>query len=146
MIFSQVMAQFLQEMPDEVDIFVPEHWGQGRAVFGGMAVALAMQHIANEIPSTCVLPSVSVSFVAPLNAGIATIRRRLLRRGSSVIQMHVEILQQNQSMFVMLASFGAARSSAYAIDSEKAPNWSSNLNLILPKTNLHPSLRLISIT
>lgn len=47
-------------------------WGQGRAVFGGMAAALAMAHLLPVIPQNMPLRSVSVSFVAPLNAGPAT--------------------------------------------------------------------------
>jgi acyl-CoA thioesterase len=69
--FSQVMQQFGADKPDSVIIEVPTQWGQGRAVFGGMAAALAMAHLLPVIPETMPLRSVSVSFVAPLNAGKA---------------------------------------------------------------------------
>jgi acyl-CoA thioesterase len=131
--FDQVIAQFSSGQPDELPIIVPEHWGQGRAVFGGMAAALAIQHALNIVPDEMLLRSVSVSFVAPLNAGSAIVRRRVLRRGSSVIQMHIEILQQDQTMLVMLASFGSARNSNYQLEGVKVPIWPDDSVQVLPK-------------
>ena len=48
--FDQVMQQFAAGKPDTLDITVPEQWGQGRAVFGGLAAALAMAHLLPVIP------------------------------------------------------------------------------------------------
>jgi acyl-CoA thioesterase len=131
--FDQVIAQFNVEQPDNLSILVPENWGQGRAVFGGMAAALALQHVLYVIPSDMSLRSVSVSFVAPLNAGEAIVKRRVLRRGGSVIQTCIEITQQDQSMLVMLASFGKHRSSEYFLEGEDVPSWSSDEVKTLPK-------------
>lgn len=140
--FDQVMDQFTVEQTDESEILVPEHWGQGRAVFGGMAAALAIQHIVGLVSDQVPLRSVSVSFVAPLNAGAATVRRRVLRRGSSVVQMYAEILQQDQTMLVMLASFGSARSSAFLLEGEIAPQWPEDPVFVLPKKGPAPEFTL----
>jgi acyl-CoA thioesterase len=131
--FDQVNAQFNAEQSDSVLILVPEHWGQGRAVFGGMAAALALQHVLHVIPADMSLRSVSVSFVAPLNAGEAIVKRRVLRRGGSVIQTCIEIFQQDQSMLVMLASFGKNRFSEYSLEGLNAPAWSTGVGIPLPK-------------
>ncbi|MBU1619241.1 MAG: thioesterase family protein [Gammaproteobacteria bacterium] len=132
MLFADVLQQFKAGQPDELQIEVPEQWGQGRAVFGGMASALALAHLVTELPAQIPLRSVSVSFVAPLNAGPATVSRRILRQGKSVIQTMVEITQQGQVALVLLASFGVERPSAYKIASETAPAFAEKA-LVMPK-------------
>ena len=132
MLFADVMQQFKAGQADQLQIEVPEQWGQGRAVFGGMASALAMAHLVTELPESIPLRSVSVSFVAPLNAGAATVSRRILRQGKSVVQAMVEITQQDQVALVLLASFGAERPSAYQIKAEAAPDAGTQV-MVLPK-------------
>ena len=132
MLFADVLQQFKAGQPDELQIEVPEQWGQGRAVFGGMASALALAHLVTELPAQIPLRSVSVSFVAPLNAGPATVSRRILRQGKSVVQAMVEITQQGQVALVLLASFGVERPSAYKIASETAPAFAEKA-LVMPK-------------
>ena len=131
--FSQVMQQFGVDKPYSLIIEVPAAWGQGRAVFGGMAAALAMAHLLPVIPSGMPLRSVSVSFVAPLNAGPAKVQRHILRQGKSVIQAQVNIEQDGQVALVMLASFGAARPSAHQLAGDLAPDWQTDRTLTLPK-------------
>lgn len=131
--FSQVMQQFGANKPDSIIIDVPEAWGQGRAVFGGMAAALAMAHLLPVIPDAMLLRSVSVSFVAPLNAGQANVTRRILRQGKSVIQAQVEISQDNQAALILLASFGAARPSTHQLAADTAPQFQTDKIQTLPK-------------
>lgn len=131
--FYQVMQQFSANNADEFQCLVPAHWGQGRAVFGGMAAALAMAHLSGAIPASMPLRSVSVSFVAPLNAGPAIVRRRLLRQGKSVIQAQAEIEQDGQIALVLLASFGLARPSSQTLGADVAPHWPDNQLQTLPK-------------
>lgn len=131
--FNQVMQQFTAEHADTATIMVPEQWGQGRAVFGGMSAALALGHLLPVIPAGMPLRSVSVSFVAPLNNGEATATRRILRQGKSVIQAMVEIVQQDQVALVLMASFGAARPSAHRLAGDTAPTWQTETVYTLPK-------------
>jgi acyl-CoA thioesterase len=130
--FDQVMVQFAPGQTDDLSFEVPTGWGQGRAVFGGMAAALALQHLLQLLPAATQLRSLSVSFVAPLNAGPAQVRRKVLRQGSSVIQAMTEIQQQGQTMLVLLASFGSSRSSNYQIAGIAAPVWDAQVTT-LPK-------------
>jgi len=132
MLFADVLQQFKPGQTDELQIEVPEQWGQGRAVFGGMASALALAHLVTELPAQVPLRSVSVSFVAPLNVGPASVSRRILRQGKSVIQAMVEITQQGQVALVLLASFGIERPSEYKIASETAPDFAEKA-LVMPK-------------
>jgi acyl-CoA thioesterase len=137
MLFADVLQQFKAGQPDQLQIEVPELWGQGRAVFGGMASALALAHLLTALPAIP-LRSVSVSFVAPLNAGPATVSRRILRQGKSVIQAIVEISQQDQVALVLLASFGAERPSAYQIHAKSAADLTEKAFVTLPKQGPAP--------
>ncbi len=135
--FQDVMQQFVAAAADERQIVVPEHWGQGRAVFGGMAAALAMAHLQGAIPAGIPLRSVSVSFVAPLNSGEALVRRRILRQGKSVVQAQVEIEQAGQVVLSALASFGAPRPSQLQVPSAPAPQW-AHQGIELPDKQMAP--------
>lgn len=137
MLFAKVMQQFRTGQTDTLLIEVPEQWGQGRAVFGGMASALALAHLITELPANIPLRSVSVSFVAPLNAGTATVSRRILRQGKSVVQAMVEITQQDQESLVLLASFGTERFSEYKIAGETVPDFAEKA-LVMPKNGPVP--------
>ncbi len=135
--FHDVMQQFTVDAADERVIEVPAHWGQGRAVFGGMAAALGMAHLQGAIPAGVPLRSVSVSFVAPLNSGEALVRRRILRQGKSVVQAQVEITQQGQVALVALASFGAPRPSQLQVPAQSAPGWTTP-GIRLPDSDMAP--------
>lgn len=135
--FATVMQQFEQTDPQQKTIEVPAHWGQGRAVFGGMAAALAYRHLELALPADLPLRSLTVSFVAPLNAGEATVSRRILRQGKSVVQALVEIQQQGQPALVLLASFGAPRPSAFQLEAVAAPVWPTP-GIRLPDSGLAP--------
>ncbi len=113
--YQQVMAQFQQPMADQATIEVPAGWGQGRALFGGMAGALALAHLQQIIPAALPLRSLTISFVAPLEAGVASASRRTLRQGKSALQAQVEVCQHGQTALVLLASYGAVRASALQV-------------------------------
>lgn len=100
---------------------VPAGWGQGRALFGGLAAAMALQYVLPLIAEGMQLRSMTVSFVAPLVTGEATAQRRILRQGKSVVQAQVELWQDGQVALVLLASFGVARVSDVFLAAAKGP-------------------------
>lgn len=110
--FVSCLAQLQQKEGESALFQVPDNWGQGRALFGGIAAALALQYLSGWVTDGIRLRSLTVSFVAPLAPGEATATRRLLRQGKSVVQAQVELSQQGQVALVLLASFGVARPSA----------------------------------
>lgn len=119
--YHQVMAQFAKPLADVAELQVPADWGQGRALFGGMAGALALAHLQQVIPAELPLRSLTISFVAPLAPGVASASRRVLRQGKSVLQAQVELSQQGQPALVLLASFGAARPSQLLVSAPPLP-------------------------
>lgn len=102
-------------------IDVPAGWTQGRATYGGLVGALLYARMAAVLGAPAVLRSAALSFVGPVAAGPATVTARLLRQGKSVVQMEAHLLQGGEVMAAMLASFGAPRASALAVDALPAP-------------------------
>lgn len=100
---------------------IPAGWTQGRANYGGLVGALLYARMAALLDAPRVLRSATVSFVGPVATGAVTVTAEVLRQGKSVIQMEARLLQDGEVMAAMLASFGAPRDSAIAVDAHPAP-------------------------
>lgn len=111
--FTEILAQITPAA--EQTIQLPEGWGQGRALFGGLTAAIAWQHGHHGVSSEQHLRSFTVSFVAPVQPGEAQLQRRILREGNNVTQVAIEILQQQQVVLSALASYGRSRPSAVRV-------------------------------
>lgn len=109
MLFSEILAQITPAA--EQTITLPEGWGQGRALFGGLTAAIAWQHAHYGASAEQDLRSLTVSFVAPVQPGTANLKRRLLREGKSVTQIAVDIVQDGNVVLAALASYGRSRES-----------------------------------
>ncbi|MBT41068.1 MAG: acyl-CoA thioesterase [Idiomarina sp.] len=112
----------IEDNKNNQTIELPEGWAQGRAFFGGFSAALAAQFLLQQFPADYHLRSFAISFVAPAAPGAATLSYRVLRQGSSVLQVAVELLQNDQVMLAGLASMGKARSSMVNVSGETAPD------------------------
>ncbi|WP_404407783.1 thioesterase family protein [Pseudidiomarina marina] len=113
MLFTDVLKQIDQSA--EQTIQLPEGWGQGRALFGGLTAAIAWQHAHYGASEEQALRAFTVSFVAPIQAGMAVLKRRILREGKNVTQIAVEIEQDNAVVLAALASYGRSRPSAVRV-------------------------------
>lgn len=107
---------------------IPNGWTQGRATFGGLAAALLYQPIESALESTTQsaiadtpLRSLTISFVAPAEAGELQTRAQVLRAGRSAVQIQAHASQGEQVVTAALASFGKPRESAVAVATEPAP-------------------------
>src|SRR5690554_2534017 len=112
-LFSEVLATITPAA--EQTIQLPEGWGQGRALFGGLTAAIAWQHAHLGVSLEQHLRAFTVSFVAPVHPGPAQLLRRILRQGNNVTQVAVEIIQDQQVMLSALASYGRSRQSAVRV-------------------------------
>lgn len=102
---------------DPSSVVVPASWGQGRATFGGLVVALAYEAMLAVVEAGRPLRSIGVSFVGPLAPEQpASFSARLLREGKAVSQVQVEVRQGEQVVTLVQASFGVARASAVAVE------------------------------
>lgn len=111
--FSEVLQQ-ITPAPEQV-IQLPDGWGQGRALFGGLTAAVAWQHAHYGADHEQALRAFTVSFVAPVQPGQAKLHRRILREGKNVTQIAVEIVQENHVVLAALASYGRSRPSAVRV-------------------------------
>jgi len=120
MLFSEVLNQITPAAEQHIDL--PEGWGQGRALFGGITAAIAWQHAHYGASTEQALRAFTVSFVAPVQPGTATLKRRILREGKNVTQIAVEIIQQNDVVLAALASYGRSRPSVVQVTETPKPN------------------------
>lgn len=104
------------ESPERFEISVPETWGQGRAVYGGLAGAYLMMGATAGVSGSA--RSATISFVGPLESGPATLKRRVLREGSSMTHLQTEIEQNGEVKTIGLFAFGEARKTGLDIVSE----------------------------
>ncbi len=110
--FQQILAPLSLSNGEQCQFEIPADWGQGRALFGGMAAAIAFSYLQSLLGPEAKVRSLAVSFIAPIAPGPALLKREILRVGKSVQHAEVRIYQQDQLALVLLASFGAARTSA----------------------------------
>lgn len=118
--FEAAMQAVRHSNSDTVDI--PEHWGQGRATFGGMVAAAMYERIALQVAPDRPLRSMMVSFVAPVVAGRLGIVVNILRQGKGATQIQATAYQDEQTCAVVLASFGGGRESSVHVAAAGAPD------------------------
>lgn len=135
--FSEILAQITQAPEQHIEL--PEGWGQGRALFGGLTAAIAWQHADLGVDPEQHLRAFTVSFVAPVQPGEARLLRRILRRGTNVTQVAVEIYQHQHVVLSALASYGRSRASAVRVtDTAAAQVPAREHGPSFPKSRLMP--------
>ena len=105
-----------------LNVTIPADWGQGRASFGGLVVALQYEAMRAHVSVDRALRSLAVSFVGPVAADVPiSFEVEVLREGRAVSQVVGRAVQNGQVMTLVQASFGASRESAVSVDSVPAP-------------------------
>jgi acyl-CoA thioesterase len=117
--FDQILQRITPEATQTVQL--PEGWGQGRALFGGLTAAIAWRHGQAGAAANQQLRAMTVSFVAPVLAGEAQLQRRVLRQGKNVTQIAVEIQQANEVVLAALLTYGSARDSKVRVTDTPEP-------------------------
>lgn len=101
---------------------VPSSWGQGRAGFGGLAVALVFEAMQAKVPAGRSVRSLAVTFVGPLAVDVpVSFEVEVLREGKAVSQVLGRAVQNGQVVTLVQGSFGAARESVIAVQALAAP-------------------------
>ncbi|MCG8392117.1 MAG: thioesterase family protein [Pseudomonadales bacterium] len=117
MTFDEILAS----VDGKGNATLPEGWGQGRALFGGLVGAVLFDHLEKTVAAGRQLRSFSLSFVAPAAPGPVSLHSEVLREGKSVMQAMVTARQGDQVVSAMLVSLGAARESSVAVEAPVAP-------------------------
>ncbi|MGB1580437.1 MAG: acyl-CoA thioesterase [Nevskiales bacterium] len=102
-----------------------EDWLQGRAGFGGLMAALAVQALRAELGNERPLRALMTSFIGPPAAGEVDIHTAALRSGKSVTWAEARIMQAGQACTAFSAAFGGNRDSAIKVQPATRPETKS---------------------
>lgn len=103
---------------------LPEDWGQGRTLFGGMMAALLLDAMRQQVPAERCLRALSISFIAPAALGQGMqVEVELLREGRAVSQLLARASQDGQVVALLQGSFGASRLSQVQVAGLPAPSF-----------------------
>lgn len=97
---------------------IPEGWGQGRSVFGGLTGALAVSLAARTVPSDRQIRSANIHFLKQTSAGPVEGRVTTLRAGRSVSFIQVDLYQHDERILQSTQVWAVGRAGCTEI---KAP-------------------------
>ncbi len=100
---------------------VTADWAQGRTAFGGLAVTAAVRAMQPRVPAGRRLRSVLAQFVGPIRVGPVEATLELLREGRSLTQLEARVWQGGTVRTVVLAGFGASRSTELRVPAAEPP-------------------------
>jgi len=115
--FRDVLDSMRRDASDWL-VDVPQDWRQGRTVFGGMQVALALRAMRAAMTGNPGIPlrSVQTTFVAPLPGSNVRLRAELLRTGKSATHARCDMFHHGALACTVVAIFGAPRPSSFALE------------------------------
>jgi Acyl-CoA thioesterase len=115
------LSQLLSSFDPATGLELPASWQQGRTAYGGISTALAVAAAgaASEAPLPP-LRSAQVSFIGPAN-GRLVFRPQLLRAGSSVVSMAVDVHAGAGLALRLALVFAQARDSSVAHSCAERP-------------------------
>jgi acyl-CoA thioesterase len=118
--YSELLASMRADQDGHV-VDVDASFTQGRTLFGGLQLALAVRAMRALLPARLPLRSAQATFVAPLAHGRVRVHADLLRTGTSATHARAELRAGPQVACVVVAIFGAARASAIALELSRPP-------------------------
>jgi hypothetical protein len=114
MLYSEVLASMTHDN-GTWSATVPEDWRQGRSIFGGLHVALALRAMRALVSAEVPLRVLQTTFVAPPGLEPVTVRAKLLRSGKSAVHVEAHTYNGDQVLSVVTAVFGSRRPSKVEI-------------------------------
>ena len=104
---------------------MPEGWGQGRAVFGGLVAAVMMHAVERRSRDCERVRSILLNFIAPVQPGELDISITCLRQGKSVSFYKVEAGQDGNIAVIMQVTLGLARDEQLQMQALRPHNLTS---------------------
>lgn len=87
-------------------LHLPEDWMQGRAGYGGLVGALALQSMRRHVPQARKVRSLLISFVGPVGPEEFSIHTGVLRSGQTVTHVEAKLVQKEAVRCVVLGKLG----------------------------------------
>jgi acyl-coenzyme A thioesterase PaaI-like protein len=110
--FSQLIRAAKREA-GQSHFDVPADWMQGRSVFGGLQVAIALDAMRTCAPTTP-LRTLQATFVAPVAEGRVHARARIMRQGKGATHVEARLEAGTETLALVIGVFGAPRVSQAA--------------------------------
>jgi acyl-CoA thioesterase len=128
----------VQLEPGAASIVVTDDWLQGRSVFGGLQVAVAVLAMRTLVPASVPLRTVQVCFTAPVPGGRMHARACVLRVGKSATQVEAQLMNGEEVLATVLAVFGTARASVIG-RMPSMPAVDTHAPVLLPAVDAGPA-------
>ncbi|MGJ8682610.1 acyl-CoA thioesterase [Paraglaciecola sp.] len=117
-LFESVQNQ-ITPTQSSATLVIPNSWGQGRTVYGGLSAALVYVAMKQVVMPDKLLRSLNTSFIGPIELDKELrIEVEILRQGKNVTQILGKIIQGEQTAVMSQASFGTARESKIRVESQ----------------------------
>lgn len=97
-------------------------WGQGRATFGGLVSAAALEAMVSLVDGDRSPRAVKTSFLRPVAPGPAVLSAEVLRAGRALTTAEARITQDGKLCATVEASFGADRPSNLVVTPSAHPH------------------------
>jgi acyl-CoA thioesterase len=110
--FTELMRR-AKRQPGAVELEVPSDWMQGRSVYGGLQLAVALEAMRTCVPTT-VLRTLQTTFVAPVGEGTVRARAEVVRQGKNATHAEARIVDGKETLAIVVGVFGSARTSKAA--------------------------------
>lgn len=103
--------RFVDSTPGRSHCSIAKGWSQGRGMYGGVLLAQVARTAQQCLPPTRRLRSINMSFLAPVLPGEVLLTTSILRSGSAVSHVRVELYQDDESGLCATAelTFGSGR-------------------------------------
>ncbi|WP_020407553.1 acyl-CoA thioesterase [Hahella ganghwensis] len=118
MLFSDAIGQIKEP---NILIDVPEGWGQGRATFGGLVVAMVFQAMRLQAGEDKPVRNLAINFIGPIEPGPLSIGTDVLREGKAVSVVEGRGIQNGQVKVLVTGAFGSARESVINAEGAEIP-------------------------
>jgi acyl-CoA thioesterase len=130
---------------------IPESWGQGRTVYGGLSGAMLQQAMTGELNDDRHMRVQTTQFIGPLNTEEPfDVQVEHLRDGKNVTQLQARLIQNGKVAVQAMAAFGQDRESKISVrrakrelkEAPKKPQWMPQIPKVTPKFHRYIDIRI----
>lgn len=114
MLYSRIFG-LIERDGSRASLLVPPEWKQGRAVFGGLQAALAVDVMRQVMPRHLPLRSLQMTFMAPLVGDRLSMSAVVLREGKHTLHVEARLREGDAVLATATGVFGEHRASALRV-------------------------------